>query len=125
MKIGFTVGVWDLFHEGHLNFLKKAKTYCDFLHVGIMTDYWVRVQKGHTNRPIDSLETRIVNLQKIFYVDNIVIIDTLDVSQYLQMCHIWIKGEDQKNMKPLTFPNSIFIERTKGVSTTLLINEQK
>ena len=124
MKIGFTVGVWDLFHEGHLNFLKTAKSHCNFLHVGIMNDYWVRVQKGHENRPVDSLESRIVNLKKISYVDNIVILDTLDMSQYLQMCHVWIKGEDQKNMRPIDFANCVFIKRTQGISTTLLINKK-
>jgi glycerol-3-phosphate cytidylyltransferase len=124
MKIGFTVGVWDLLHQGHLNFLKNAKQHCDFLHVGIMTDYWVRVQKGHSGRPVQSLEHRIVNLNKVKYVDNIVILDTLDMSQYLQMCHIWIKGEDQKNMRPFDFKNSIFITRTEGISTTLLIEKQ-
>lgn len=121
MRIGFTVGVWDLFHEGHLNFLKEAKKHCDFLHVGIMTDYWVRVQKGHKGRPAESLENRIVNLKKLDIVDNIVILDTLDMSPYLQMCHVWIKGEDQKNMRPIEFANSIFIKRTEGISTTLLI----
>jgi cytidyltransferase-like protein len=123
MKIGFTVGVWDLLHEGHINFLEKAKTHCDFLHVGIMTDYWVRVQKGHDGRPAESLESRIVNLRKLKVVDNVVILDTLDMSNYLQMCHVWIKGEDQKNMKPLEFVNSVFIQRTEGISTTLLMEK--
>lgn len=35
MVIGFTVGVWDLFHEGHENFLKECKQHCDFLYVAI------------------------------------------------------------------------------------------
>ena len=125
MKIGFTVGVWDLFHEGHLNFLEEAKNYCDFLHVGIMTHYWVRLQKGHDGRPIESLESSIVHLRKLEIVDNIVILDTLDMSPYLQMCHVWIKGEDQKNMRPVEFANSIFIKRTEGISTTLLSSCKK
>ena len=61
MKIGFTVGVWDMFHAGHINFLADAKKNCDYLAVGIMNDFWVRVQKDH-ERPAESLEQRIVKL---------------------------------------------------------------
>lgn len=124
MILGFTVGVWDLFHEGHINFLKNAKAHCDFLHVGIMTDYWVRVQKGHKGRPVDSLESRIVNLRKSGLADNVVVLDTLDMSQYLQMAHVWIKGDEQKNMRPNEFANVIHIDRTEGVSTTDLIERK-
>lgn len=119
MKLGFTVGVWDLFHQGHINFLKKCHEYCDYLFVGIMTDYWVTVQKGK-NRPIESLAHRISNLQNSHLSDKIVILDTLDMEIYLSMVDIWIKGEGQCNMRPINFPNIIYIERTKGISTTLL-----
>jgi glycerol-3-phosphate cytidylyltransferase len=120
IKIGFTVGVWDLWHEGHSNFLKHARQYCDYLHVGIMTDYWVRVQKGH-DRPAQSLEKRLVDLRMSKLVDNIVVLDTLDMTPYLQMADIWIKGEDQKNMRPTEFMNTKYLPRTKNISTTQLI----
>lgn len=120
MKIGFTVGVWDLWHEGHENFLKEAKKCCDYLHVGIMTDFWVRVQKGH-ERPVESLELRLVKLRNSGLCDNIVILDTLDMHEYLQMADVWIKGEDQKNMRPNNHPNVEYIKRTPNISTTKLI----
>jgi cytidyltransferase-like protein len=50
MKLGFTVGIWDLFHEGHINLLKKCREQCDYLFVGIMNDYWVRVAKNRGGR---------------------------------------------------------------------------
>lgn len=124
MKIGITVGVWDLFHDGHSNLLREAKKHCDFLYVGIMTDFWVRVQKGH-DRPIESLEQRIVSLRMCEFVDKIVILDTLDMSIYLQMVDVWIKGKEQKNMMPTYWPNEIYINRTPNVSTTELSKKLK
>tara|TARA_Y100000034_G_scaffold135249_3_gene206408 strand:+ start:250 stop:645 length:396 start_codon:yes stop_codon:yes gene_type:complete len=122
MKLGFTVGVWDIFHEGHANFLKAAKEHCDYLYVGIMTDFWVRVQKSH-DRPFQSLELRLVDLRKNPHVDKVIILDTLDMHQYLQMVDVWIKGEDQKNMRPRTWSNEVFIGRTPDISTTELIEK--
>lgn len=120
ITIGFTVGVWDVFHHGHIEFLKKAKTHCDYLHVGIMTDYWVQVQKG-PERPMESLQKRMESLRTSGLADNIVVIDTLDMSQYLQMCNVWIKGMDQKNMRPFQYPNEVFLNRTDGVSSSEII----
>jgi cytidyltransferase-like protein len=122
MKLGFTVGIWDLLHEGHTNLIKKCKDHCDYLFVGIMNDFWVRVQKGH-DRPFQSLEERISKLRQVDMVDKIVILDTLDMEPYLQMVDVWIKGKEQKNMRPITWPNEIFLDRTPGVSTTDLIKK--
>ena len=47
-KRGFTVGTFDMFHIGHLNLVKQAKEYCDYLIVGIHSDEWVMHCK---NRP--------------------------------------------------------------------------
>lgn len=121
--LGFTVGAWDLFHEGHSNFLTQCKSQCTYLIVGIVTDYWIRVQKGH-DRPDESLQLRITQLRDKKLADKIVIIDTLDISQYLQMVDIWFKGNDQKNMRPVEFSRTIFIPRTLGISTTQRIEDR-
>ena len=42
MKVGYTTGVYDLFHIGHLNILKNAKSMCDKLIVGVSTDQLVK-----------------------------------------------------------------------------------
>lgn len=126
MRIGFTVGVWDLFHAGHFKFLLAAKKQCDYLVVGVMTDYWVKVQKGK-DRPIQNLDRRCWPLIKHELADKIVHLDTLDMTPYLQMSDVWILGEDQENMRPaLNELTSLQIDvvrlpRTPGISTTMLI----
>jgi glycerol-3-phosphate cytidylyltransferase len=125
MKIGFTVGVWDLFHEGHINMLTEAKKNCDYLIVGVMTDYWVRVQKGH-DRPRQSLETRFLSVLNSNLADKVIILDTLDMTKYLQIADVWILGENQKNMMPFNWPGKqIRIKETENISTTKLISEEQ
>ena len=118
MKIGITFGVFDLFHYGHENLLKRCRDYCDYLVVGVVTDYWVKVQKGH-DRPIQNVYDRIESVKP--YADKVVIVDTLDMSQYLQMADIWIKTIGQNNMRPTFYPNIVVLPRTPGISTTELI----
>ena len=64
--IGYTAGVYDLFHIGHLNLLKNAKGLCDKLIVGVTTDDLV-LYKG--KRAIIPFEDRIEIVRSIKYVD--------------------------------------------------------
>jgi cytidyltransferase-like protein len=123
-RIGFTVGVFDLFHEGHDSILERASLECDLLLVGVMTDYWVRVQKGH-DRPHDSEQTRLLAARNHSDVWKAFLLDTLDMSPYLEIADIWILGENQRNMRPFDpkIPQ-IRLPETPGVSTTKILKDR-
>lgn len=69
-KVILTVGVWDLFHQGHLDFLKSIKKkYPDSkLIVGVLSDRSVKIKKGK-NRPIISQKERLEIIKNIKLVD--------------------------------------------------------
>jgi glycerol-3-phosphate cytidylyltransferase len=69
-KLGYTTGVFDLFHIGHLNILKKAKEQCEYLIVGVSTDENVLSYKKKT--PIIPFEERIAIVEALKYVDKVV-----------------------------------------------------
>ena len=66
MTIGYTTGVYDLFHIGHLNLLKNAKGLCDKLIVGVTVDDLVAYKGKH---PMIPFEDRIEIVRSIRYVD--------------------------------------------------------
>jgi len=75
-KIGYTTGVFDLFHIGHLNIIKSAKEQCDFLIVGVSTDEIVNEYKH--KKPIISFSERVAIVEAIKYVDKVVPQTTMD-----------------------------------------------
>jgi glycerol-3-phosphate cytidylyltransferase len=69
-KIGYTTGVFDLFHIGHLNILKRAKLECDYLIVGITTD---ELSKSAKNKePVIPFQERMEIVEAIKFVDEVV-----------------------------------------------------
>lgn len=70
MIIGYTTGVFDLFHIGHLNILRRAREQCDHLIVGVSTDELVEEYKH--KRPVICYEERRQIVEAIRYVDEVI-----------------------------------------------------
>ncbi|WAJ69676.1 adenylyltransferase/cytidyltransferase family protein [Catenovulum adriaticum] len=68
--IGYTTGVFDLFHIGHLNVLRRAKMECDYLIVGVTTDELSFSRKN--KKPIVPFEERMSIVESIRFVDEVV-----------------------------------------------------
>ena len=75
-KIGYTQGVFDMFHIGHLNLINHAKQLCDYLIVGVNSDELVSDYKGKT--PVISEKNRAEIVRNIKAVDECIIVNTLD-----------------------------------------------
>lgn len=69
-KIGFTAGVYDMFHVGHLNLIMSAKKHCEHLIVAVSTDEVVWENKH--KHPIINFEDRVKIVEAIRYVDEVV-----------------------------------------------------
>jgi glycerol-3-phosphate cytidylyltransferase len=68
--IGYTTGVFDLFHIGHLNVLKRAKLECDYLIVGVTSDELCMAAKN--KKPIIPFQERMEIVEAIKFVDEVV-----------------------------------------------------
>ena len=70
-KVGYTTGVFDMFHIGHLHILKKARNHCNYLIVGVSCDELVQRYKGRT--PVIPLSDRMEIIMSLNCVDEVVI----------------------------------------------------
>ena len=92
--VGYCPGVYDMFHVGHLNILRRAKLGCDYLIAGIVVDEVVEEIKG--TKPVVPLFERMEIVQSIKFVDEAVpdwSVDKFDMWQQLQFDVIF-KGDD-------------------------------
>ena len=98
-RIGYVAGVFDLFHVGHLNIVRKAKEHCDYLIAGVLTDELVMHFKNHM--PVIPFEERIEILRSIRYVDEAVSvtfenIDKMDAWKIYHFDYLF-SGDDYRN----------------------------
>lgn len=127
--IGYTTGVYDMFHIGHLNILRRAREQCDYLIVGVSTDELVQKEKNKT--PIIPYEDRFKIIESIRYVDKVVPqlnknkllvwekyhFNTMFVGSDWQGTSTWDLYE--KQFSPLGV-KIIYLPHTDGISSTKL-----
>lgn len=128
-KIGYTTGVFDLFHIGHLNILKNAKSQCEYLIVGVSTDELVAKYKNKL--PVIPYNQRAEIISSIKYVDMVVpqvSLDKMDAYNKFKF-NVLFHGDDWKNSdlyeeieKELKKHgvDIVFIPHTDGISTTII-----
>ncbi len=92
--VGYVPGAWDMFHIGHLKILKHARPHCDWLIAGVVTDDAVRRVKH--KEPMVPLSDRMMILEQIALVDEVVIDDSTDKVQMWHRLHfdVVFKGDD-------------------------------
>lgn len=131
-KIGYTTGVFDLFHIGHLNILKNAKAQCEYLIVGVSTDEVVEKYKHKI--PVIPYEERKKIVEAIKYVDEVVPQTSIDKMEALEklkfdvMFHgddwkgseLYKKIEQEFNKKGVEI---VFLPHTSGISSTELVKK--
>lgn len=128
-KIGYTTGVYDMFHIGHLNILRRAKDMCDFLIVGVTTDE-LCYQRKH-KYPIINQDERMAIVKAIRYVDKVVFQIDMDKLKNIKAFNADVvfvgsdwKGSDAWNMYEKEF-SAIgcvveYLDHTDGISSTIL-----
>ena len=127
--IGYTTGVFDLFHMGHLNILRQSKDYCDYLIVGVSTDELV--QKYKNKNPIIPFAERFEIVSSIKYVDHVVVQSDRDKFRAYKELNfdIMFVGDDWKGKKIFVDLEKDFVDHgvqiryfpyTKNVSSSIL-----
>jgi glycerol-3-phosphate cytidylyltransferase len=66
-RVGYAPGVYDLFHVGHLNILRHARSRCDYLVAGVVSDEMAELAKGRP--PVIPLVERLEIIRSIRFVD--------------------------------------------------------
>ena len=128
MIIGYTTGVFDLFHIGHLNLLRKAKEQCDYLIVGVSTDDLVMYKHKHAVIPF---EERMEIVKAIRFVDEVVPQVNMNKMEAWERLHfnVMFVGDDWKGTAKWEAYEKQFAEvgvkivyfpYTKGTSSTLI-----
>lgn len=128
-KIGYTTGVFDMFHIGHLNLLRRAKLECDYLIVGVTTDELSSSAKG--KKPIIPLVERMEIVENIKFVDEVVpqiTYDKMDAWNNIKFDKMFVgddwKGTEKWNLLEDDFKkigvDIIYFSYSKNTSSSIL-----
>ena len=134
-KVGYTCGVFDLFHVGHLNLLERCKQMCDYLIVGVCDDKYVREIKK--KKPVYSEEQRVRILNALKVVDQAELVTIEETDDKLMALNrfnfdVLFSGDDWKGSERYLKTEQQFMEYgakieylpyTQGISTTQIKNE--
>jgi glycerol-3-phosphate cytidylyltransferase len=126
--IGYTTGVYDLFHVGHLNLLRNAKNFCDKLIVGVTTDDLVKYKN---KKAVIPYEERSEIVRSIKHVDVVVPQENMDKFSHWEKYKfdIIFVGDDWQNTKKWKDIEKkfnkvgvkvVYFPYTKGTSSTLI-----
>ena len=129
MIVGYTTGVFDMFHIGHLNIIRRAKEKCDYLIVGVSTDEVVQSYKNKT--PIIPYEQRAAIVKAIKYVDEVGPQTTMDKVEFLKARHfdVMFHGDEWKGTELYKKYEDEFVKygarieylsHTDGISSSML-----
>lgn len=135
-KIGYTTGVFDMFHIGHLNIIRRAKEQCEYLVVGVTTDELCT--KSKNKHPIICEAERVAIVESIRYVDKVVLQSDMDklsavknyganavfVGSDWKGTPSWLKYEQEFSTVGC---DVVYLEHTDGISSTILrerLNEE-
>ena len=129
MIIGYTTGVYDMFHIGHLNIINRAKEQCDYLIVGVNSDNLVKSYK-HKETVIKEYD-RAEIVRNIKAVDESIIVEVLDkVELYkkLKFDAVFIGDDWYGNPRWMQTKEDlakfgvdvIFLPHTDGISSSML-----
>lgn len=128
-KIGYTTGVYDMFHIGHLNIIRRAKEQCEYLIVGVTTDELCMKRKN--KHPIICENDRIEIVRAIRYVDEVVPQNDMDKLAAVKKYNVdaVFVGSDWKdtpswNQYEKGFAevgcDVVYLDHTDGISSTIL-----
>lgn len=110
--IGYVAGVFDLFHIGHLNILRRAKEQCDYLIVGVVSDE--QVIKSKKTRPYIPFEERLEIVQACRYVDEAVMIPVdrpnTEDAYYMYHFDVQFSGSDYAD-DPAWLARKVFLQQ--------------
>lgn len=126
---GYTTGVFDMFHIGHLNILRSAKKMCDRLIVGVTTDELC--QKRKHKLPIIETSDRVKIVEAIRYVDQVVLQEDMDKLSAVRRlgADVVFVGSDWKDTPEWKRYEEqfaeigcevVYLNHTEGISSTIL-----